>query len=73
MYPEETKEEADLRQLVEEMTQLDEGLSGLLANMVTGEFSTGELVSQLDAWQKSMGGGKTIAPTQPPSPRPWLV
>ena len=73
IYPHETKEDADLRILVEEISQLDDTLSGLLANMAAGDVSTGELVGQLDQWQKSMGGGKTLAPTQPPSPRPWLV
>jgi hypothetical protein len=73
IYPHETSEDAAMRQLVDDIATYDDGLFGILADMASGESTKGELVSKLDAWQKSMGGGKELGPTQPPAPRPWLV
>lgn len=73
IYPDETAEDAALRQLVDEIATHDDGLFNLLADIASGASPKGELVSQLDAWQKSMGGGKAGAPAQPPAPQPWLV
>ena len=69
IYPDE--EDADLRQLAEQIAKHDKVLARILSDTASGEKSTGEILRTVCAWMAMSGGGHKRA--KGVSSEPWLV
>lgn len=73
IYAQESAEEDSLRELAEDIIRYDSDLASILADTVSGDSSTGELIRRISAWQAANGGGYKRARSRGSVPaKPWL-
>ena len=73
IYAQESAEEDSLRELAEDIIRYDSDLASILADTVSGDSSTGELIRRISAWQAANGGGYKRSRSRGSVPaKPWL-
>ncbi|NCG25960.1 MAG: hypothetical protein GWP42_00250 [Verrucomicrobiales bacterium] len=73
IYAQESAQEDSLRELAEDIIRYDSDLASILADTVSGDSTTGELIRRISAWQAANGGGYKRARSRGSVPaKPWL-